>query len=251
MSNLFIPYLQRTIALQRADPGLGLLQYRNLLTAGRYAALFDLAQKYLAPGHRVLDWGCGNGHFSFFLADFGLKPFIFSLDDPPPLLNRLRSDGYEFVKGDKSDPVSLPFPDGFFDRVVSVGVLEHVREFGGSEEASLAEIRRILKPGGQFIACHIPNSRSWIEFAASLVPGKHHHRWRYGRRELRRLLEGGGYEIFEIGSYGILPRWMMGRCPDVLANSVWMAAVFRGLDHALEKTFPLFCTNHLAVVRKP
>ena len=136
-----LDYILRTIALQRADPGLGLLQYRNLLTAGRYEALFALAQKYLMPGHRVLDWGCGNGHFAYFLADFGLRPNIFSLDDPPPLLSRLRSNGYEFAKGEKSDPVNLPYPDGFFDRVVSIGVLEHVREFGGSEEASLMEIR--------------------------------------------------------------------------------------------------------------
>ena len=251
MSNRFIPYLQRTIALQRADPGLGLLQYRNLLTAGRYAALFGLAQKYLMPGQRVLDWGCGNGHFAYFLANLGFRPNIFSLDDPPPLLSRLRSDGYEFAKGDKSDPVNLPYPDGYFDRIFSVGVLEHVREFGGSEEASLAEIRRILKPGGMFIAYHIPNSLSWIEFVASLVPGKHHHRWRYNRRKLRALLERVGYDILEVGSYGILPRWMMGRCPDVLASSVWLASTFNGLDRVLEKTFPLFCTNHLAVVRKP
>ena len=251
MTDHFIPYLVRTIKLQRDNPRLGLLQYRNLLTAGRYATLFDLSLKYLAEQHHVLDWGCGNGHFSYFLAKCGLKPHIFSLDDPPPLLSLLRREEYEFAKGDKSDPVTLPYPNGFFDRVVSVGVLEHVREFGGSEEASLREIFRILKPGGLFIGYHIPNSWSWIEFLASFFPRKHHHRWRYGRPKLRRFLEQAGFKILELQSYGILPRWLMSRCPDLLANSVSFATAYNALDRLLGKAFPLFCTNHLALARKP
>lgn len=251
MTDHIIPYLVRTIRLQRDNPRLGLLQYRNLLTAGRYAALFDLSPKYLAEQDRVLDWGCGNGHFSYFLAKRGLKPHIFSLDDPPPLLSLLRREEYEFAKGNKSDPVTLPYPNDFFGGVVSVGVLEHVREFGGSEAASLREIFRILKPGGLFIGTHIPNSWSWIEFLASFFPRKHHHRWRYSRTQLRGFLERAGFEILELRSYGIFPRWLMGRCPDILANSIGLAASFNALDHLLERVFPLFCTHHLAVARKP
>lgn len=250
MAENFVAYLVHVIKLQREAPRLGLLQYRNLLTASQYMKLFDRSIKYLAKPDRVLDWGCGNGHFSFFLASHGFKPSIFSLEDPPPLLSLLPSDGYEFIKADKSDPVSLPYPDGFFDGIVSVGVLEHVREFGGNEEASLREIFRILRPGGLFIGYHIPNARSWTELLSSFVPGKHHHRWRYTGKAIRELLARTDFDIVEISDYGFLPRWLMGRCPAFLSNSAGLAEAFNSLDHVLEKVFPCVCTNHLAVARK-
>ena len=119
----------------------------------------------------------------------------------------------EYVKGRKGDPVSLPYPDGFFDVVVSVGVLEHVRESGGEERASLKEIRRILKPGGAFVGYHIPNRWSWIERLSSLFPAKHHHRRRYTKATFRALLQGCGLEAAEIRNYGFLPRGFMRRFP--------------------------------------
>jgi len=250
MTKNFIPYLVHVIKLQRDNPRLGLLQYRNVLTASQYIRLFDLSLKYLSQRDCVLDWGCGNGHFSFFLANRGFKPQIFSLEDPPPLLSLLPSGGYEFIKGDKNDPVSLPYPDAFFEGIVSVGVLEHVREFGGSEEASLREIFRVLRPGGLFIGYHIPNARSWTEVLSSSVPGKHRHRWRYTGKAICELLTQAGFDIIEIRDYGFLPRWLMGRCPAFLSNSSGLAEAFNSLDHVLEKVFPCVCTNHLAVAGK-
>ncbi len=44
---------------------------------------------------------------------------------------------------------TLPFPDGFFDVVYSRHALEHSNDLAGT----LAEIRRVLKPGGIFLFC--------------------------------------------------------------------------------------------------
>ncbi len=233
----------RTIALQRSNPGLGLRQYENALTAGRYADLFKLILGRLDRSARVLDWGCGNGHFALFLVEHGFRPDVYSLEDSPPVLARLGSGRFEFRRGDKAEPTALPYPDGVFDAVVSVGVLEHVRESGGNEALSLAEIRRILKPGGLFVADHLPNRGSWIEILSRAVPGKHHHRRRYTRRSVRRLVEEAGFETLETRRYGFLPRWLMVRCPRAVADRRAIAAAFEGLDDALEAVFPWFCTN--------
>ena len=241
------PFLRRMIELQRRNPRLGLLQYENLLTAGRYADLFRLVLRRWDRSARILDWGCGNGHFSLFLAEHGFRPHVFSLDEPPPALEALGAGRCEFRRGDKREPTALPYPDGFFDAVVSVGVLEHVREFGGSEIASLTEIRRILKPGGAFVGSHIPNRWSWVESLSLAFPGKHHHRWRFTRRSIRRLFAQAGFAAVEARSTGFLPRWLMSRCPASLADAGLLAAAYESLDDALELIFPWFCTNLLCL----
>jgi SAM-dependent methyltransferase len=243
--------LFRLISLQAENPGLGLLQFRNRLTAGQYRPLYELFLERFRKGERVLDWGGGNGHFSYFLAGQGFETHVFSLEEAPPVLRLLDQGSYVYIKGGKNDPISLPYPADYFDVVVSVGVLEHVRESGGDERASLGEIRRVLKPGGLFIAYHVPNEWSWIEFLSSFFPGKHHHRRRFTKRSLKNLIESGGFELSEIGNYGFLPRWLMSRCPARVGNSKAVAAVYNFIDSVLGAIMPRLSTNFLAIGRKP
>jgi ubiquinone/menaquinone biosynthesis C-methylase UbiE len=63
------------------------------------------------------------------------------------------------------DVSRLPFPDQTFDLVSANMVVEHLTD----PAASLAEIRRILKPGGAFVF-HTPNYRSPWVFLGSLAP---------------------------------------------------------------------------------
>ena len=51
----------------------------------------------------------------------------------------------------KIDLEDIPFPDATFDFVIGNHILEHV----GNVEAALAQVRRVLKPGGRFI-CQTP-----------------------------------------------------------------------------------------------
>jgi SAM-dependent methyltransferase len=243
--------LFRLIRLQRANPGLGLLQFNNLLTAGQYRRLYRIVLKRFRKGDRVLDWGGGNGHFSLFLAGQGFQTHAFSLENPPPAFKLLEEDRCEYAKGRKDDPVSLPYPEDFFDAVISVGVLEHVRDSGGDERASLGEIHRVLKPGGLFIAYHVPNEWSWIEFLSSFFPGKHHHRWRFTKKSLKKLVESRGFELSEIRNYGFLPRWLMSRCPARVGNSKAVSAVYNFADSVLGAILPRLCTNFLMIGLKP
>lgn len=77
-----------------------------------------------------------------------------------------------------ADAAKMAYPDGFFDIVISVGVFEHILDLKGT----LAEIRRVLKPGGILYTEFSPIWASvtghhynfWIEEEAGLVPGWGH-----------------------------------------------------------------------------
>jgi SAM-dependent methyltransferase len=243
-------FLDELIALQKNNPEIELQQFENRISASQYSRLYELIQKFLPCGSRVLDWGCGNGHFSFFLLRFGYDVSVFSLDNRPPVLIQFGQALRVFVQGDKNDPVSIPFPENSFDAVVSVGVLEHVRETSGDETASLAEIRRILRPGGFFFGYHIPNAYSWIEALSAVFPKKHSHRWRYKQAELKQILSTSGLAPIFMRRYGFLPRWLSLGFPPWLKNSRRGAGLYNFIDIVLGRVFFLLCTNHAVVAQK-
>jgi len=243
-----------TIALElysraEAHPGDSLLQFGSLLGAYQYLPLYRLFRNYVPEGARVLDWGAGNGHFSYYLQRSGYRASGYSLLDGS-FLRWLPDRDYPFLRGDEREPVQLPYADGSFDAVASVGVLEHVRETGGSEAGSLAEIARVLRPGGVFACYHFPNRSSWIDWAARRVPGKHHHEFRFTRSDIESLTAGAGLRLLEAGRYGVLPRNFGHRLPAALRRSRALAEAWDGLDSVLAVPLSTWCQNHYFVALK-
>ena len=97
-------------------------------------------------GRRVLDAGCGSGPLS---AALGAKGAIMTgFDSSPAMLELARQRlgaAADLYVADLSKP--LPFADGSFDDVVSSLVLHYLEDWS----APLAELRRVLKPGGRLI----------------------------------------------------------------------------------------------------
>jgi SAM-dependent methyltransferase len=93
---------------------------------------------------RVLDLGCGSGtSLDFFRArDPGVEWVGLDLPDSPEVRMRTRTD----ARFETFDGVSIPFADESFDLVYCKQVLEHVRQ----PAPLLAEVRRVLAPGGFF-----------------------------------------------------------------------------------------------------
>ena len=228
-----------------------MLQFGSLASAYQYRLLYRLWRRYVSPGARVLDWGAGNGHFSYFLARAGFKATGFAFT-PVPLEARLPADArYRFVLGSENEPVRLPFPDASFAAVASVGVLEHVIETGGSEPASLAEITRVLEPGGILVCWHFPNRWSWIDFAARRIPGKHHHVRLYTRGDVCRMVASSGLELAETRRYGLLPRNNAHRLLGAARDTAWAARIWDAADAALAWPLGGIAQNHYFVARKP
>ncbi|WP_271255165.1 class I SAM-dependent methyltransferase [Pseudanabaena sp. Chao 1811] len=241
--------LSELVQLQAKDKNYQLLQFKSLVSAYQYNHLYNLVLRYAEIGKHVLDWGCGNGHFSYFLLQSGYHTSGFSLNPCPPL-NRLQSNDYYFTQGNADEPVKLPYEDFSFNTVVSVGVLEHVRETGGCEIENLKEIYRILKPDGYFICYHFPNQFSWVEALASLIPHKYHHQYRYTSGDIYKLCQQSGLEVVEIKTYGFLPRNWLGNLPPKIANSIQLAKLYNNLDNLLSKIFSPLCQNYWFVARK-
>jgi ubiquinone/menaquinone biosynthesis C-methylase UbiE len=117
----------------------------NLIN-GYYArpAIVDLAGE--VAGHRILDAGCGSGPLSAALRDRGA--IVTGFDSSAKMLElarqRLGADA-DLQVATLSKP--LPFLDATFDVVVAFLVLHYLEDW----TAPLAELRRVLKPGGRLI----------------------------------------------------------------------------------------------------
>jgi SAM-dependent methyltransferase len=114
---------------------------------------FEFQVLYTSPlqGGHALDVGCGAGQEMLRLAGRGW--IVKGLDPDLSAVEAARSRGLEVSHGTLSDG---HFPDGYFDLVLMSHVLEHLRDIG----AAVAEVHRILKPGGRLVAL-TPNGRSW------------------------------------------------------------------------------------------
>ncbi|MEU9086062.1 methyltransferase domain-containing protein [Streptomyces sp. NPDC048357] len=98
-------------------------------------------------GHRILDAGCGSGPLSAALRDRGAV--VTGIDASAGMLGLARErlgDDVALHVVDLSD--RLPFADGAFDDVVASLVLHYLEDWG----PTLAELRRVLRPGGRLIA---------------------------------------------------------------------------------------------------
>jgi SAM-dependent methyltransferase len=98
-------------------------------------------------GRRILDVGCGSGPLFAALRDRGA--IVTGFDSSAGMLKLARrrlGDDADLLVADLGRP--LPFPDGAFDDVVASLVLHYLEDW----TAPLAELRRVLKPGGRLIA---------------------------------------------------------------------------------------------------
>jgi SAM-dependent methyltransferase len=230
-------------------------QRDDLLLARRYR----LVQPHLPEhGGVLLDFGCGNGAQTFSFAPH--FDTVLGLDIDRRYLGEFATDQERRSIVPRAWPVcfdggELPVRTASVDFVITFEVLEHVR----NEHLALAEMHRILRPGG-VLAISVPN-RWWIfeTHGADLpllrwnrvplfswLPKRLHDRFArariYRRCEIRKLMEAAGFEIRQ-ESYVTAPmdvvRWAL------------LQRVLRWMVFGRDRTpLPMLATSCLAVAIK-
>ena len=104
----------------------------------------------LGPGERVVDIGCGAGVDSLIAARMvGSQGQVIGVDMTPAMLAKARraaaEGGFANVTFCAGYGEALPVPDGWADVVISNGVLNLLPD----KAAALAEMARVLRPGGR------------------------------------------------------------------------------------------------------
>jgi SAM-dependent methyltransferase len=111
------------------------------------------------PG-RVLDYGCGQGRYLDVVRERFPRARLAGCDVSQVALEQARARMPEAEYVAMSDE-RVALPDGSFDLIVSVEVLEHV----GDVELATRELGRLLAPGGRLVLttpCANPGSLEWL-----------------------------------------------------------------------------------------
>jgi SAM-dependent methyltransferase len=191
----------------------GLIHWYTLITDAAKLGEFDEILGHIEavlPGRgRLLDFGCGPGYFMERAAQRGWEAHGVELGSWAEEATRRRNVA-NFHRGALADQ---RFPDGWFDVVCAQQVLEHL----ATPRCELAQICRVLRPGGLFYA-NVPNYR-----CLSILLGRDDfelnwpmdHVNYFTPRSLRRLVTSCGFRVLRTSTFGGL-KWenIIGRPTD-------------------------------------
>lgn len=198
------------------------------------------------PSALMIDWGGLYGHITMILRTMGYQNvFNYLLHQTPhyPLFKEKLKIPTKWGK----DPNHLALESGSVDVLISSGVFEHVREDGvGKEGVILQEIHRVLKDRGLFFIWNLPAKLGTSELLA-MMTGKWHHRFRYWKKDIRRLLDASHFEIL----YGDKHKFFPGAVMHRLEGRIDPVRSLK-LDNRLSHLFPfnLLARDFVWVARK-
>ncbi|WP_323099731.1 class I SAM-dependent methyltransferase [Intrasporangium sp. YIM S08009] len=145
----------------------------------------------LAPG-RAIDIGAAGGGNTRVLREHGWDAVALEYGADGAAVAHER--GLATLRGDATN---LPLASDSLDLVVAFDVLEHLQD----DDAAVAEVRRILRPGGTYLVAVPADPRLWSSHDVAVD-----HVRRYTREGLVDLLDRGGFEVADVRSWNVLLR---------------------------------------------
>ncbi len=173
----------------------------NVLTLGRASAMREEAADLAAiqPGESVLEVGCGTGELTRRArARAGSTALVCGIDPAVEMIG---------VARDKSDRAklgidyrvaaieALPFADATFDVVLSSLMMHHLPD--DLKPVGLAEVRRVLKPGGRLLIVDMKRPSGLLSRLA--LPCMIHSDMQHAVQDLPPIIEAAGFADVESG----------------------------------------------------
>lgn len=172
--------------------------------------------RHFAPTAKLLDVGCGTGWLADHFSDYT------GVDGSPAAVAAGAGRGRSVLLADVARP--LPFADASFDGVVLKDLLEHVTDPVGV----VAEVHRVLRPGGRVFASS-PDAQKWVW-------DDYTHRRPFTRKSFRLLFRDAGFDVEHVGYESVMPgtsiiaaRTRARRRPRVLRVAAWLPVVRRNV----------------------
>ena len=189
------------------------IRERDLSTTDHWKWL----QIHLPPPARILEAGCGPASWVHSLDKLGYDAY--GIDFAPDTIGRA-SKRWPHLHLTAGDMRAMPFEDGYFDGIISLGAVEH--DENGPDDV-LREMYRVLKPQG-FLYCTVPCMnrvyamgfgalKEWvirnrfIRRATGRNPETQFFEYAYYPKEYENILRAVGFEVIEVAPLLPLDDW--------------------------------------------
>lgn len=142
---------------------------------------------------KILDLGCGEGEIA---RQVFHKKIDWGLDNDQAMVNQAEKSGI-YKKVLFNDARQIDLPAGINDLVFTNSVIEHIKEIG----RVLPEVRRVLKPGGWFIATmpsdQLGNYLGWGKLYSWWFNRKYQHYNLYNKEQWQEKLAKAGLKLVD------------------------------------------------------
>jgi SAM-dependent methyltransferase len=169
------------------------IEDRHWWFAGRRQILLRVLERELGERARdldILDFGCGTGTMLGHLARFG-DPGGVDIDESA--IDFCHQRGVDAAR--RIEPGPLPYADASFDLVTALDVIEHIED----DRATLAELDRVLRPGGHLLVA-VPA----MPFLWGPQDEISQHFRRYTAPVLRERLREAGFAVHRLSYFNTI-----------------------------------------------
>ncbi|MBI2934955.1 MAG: class I SAM-dependent methyltransferase [Chloroflexi bacterium] len=153
----------------------------NWWWAGKRQLISKMLERLGPRKASILDIGCGTGSN---LRSWERHGNVLGMDIASEALNFCRLKGNDRLL--KGDAAMLPFRSEAFDVIVALDILEHIEK----DAHAVKEFFRVCRRGGHILLTVPALMMLWSRHDVAL-----HHKRRYARQQLVRLLESGGFQV--------------------------------------------------------
>jgi SAM-dependent methyltransferase len=180
--------MERVVYQQMAE-----LDERHWWYRARRTVLAELIRREVRPppNAKILEIGCGTGHNLAMLGEFGHVDGL-ELDEEARSISEKRL-GRKVMSSPLPELAEVPAQH--YDVIGAFDVIEHIDD----DAAALASIATRLTPGGKFVMA-VP-AHQWMWTAHDVV---NHHKRRYSKRALKRLIDASPLKLVKIGYFNSL-----------------------------------------------